>query len=493
MYKINDKIYNKKIKLNSKLYDKNAMHLLELLNGSGYEAYLVGGCVRDLLLYKKPNDWDIATSAKPEEVCKLLLKNNINIFNNGGISYGTVSAIINSDIYEITTFRKDVYGSDSHIPEKIIFSKNLEDDLSRRDFTINAIASDIYGNIYDYFNGQKDLKNGELKAIGDAEKRFCEDSLRLFRACRFLGQLNFKASYEMVEAMPYAFFRVSGLSLDRVKKEINKLILSDYPSLGFELMVKTHLNETFCRVKENRKYEQIAILPELTHLVNLPQMKEFHKYDVWKHSLVTMDASLPFLINRWAALLHDVGKGVSGVRVVNGTKITDYNHDIKGSEMVESLFNRWRMPEYFIKRVAWIVANHMKFHFFVNYSEPNKEKWIRKLAKSKMFKTQNELNEAFLQLLDVCKSDVVGCGKPIKNTENHVKFYEEIKKIIFTVPISKKELKLNSNIVNILKPFVGKGLENLLERVQNGTLNNNSDDLYRAAKRYRRRQISEDT
>lgn len=484
----------KKYKLDvEKLYDSGALFLLKIFKISGYEAYLVGGCVRDLLLGKKPNDWDITTSAQPKEICGIMNKFNVKIFNNSGIKYGTISAIIDSKVYEITTFRKDIYGKDSHLPRKVIFTKSLKEDLSRRDFTVNAIASDIEGCLYDYFGGQFDLEKNILKTVGDPRKRFCEDALRLFRACRFLGQLNFNADEELIKAMPYAFSRVSGLSLERVKSEINKLLLSEFPSKGFDLMVKTRLNETRCRIKKNGVFYEVDILPELTHLVDLPQMKKYHRYDVWKHSLVTMDASLPLLVNRWASLLHDIGKGIPGVRAVDGEKITDYNHDVKGAEITRQLFIRWEMPKDFTERVFWIVRNHMKFHFFVNNHEANRVRWIRRLVKSGDFKNQKDLNEAFLQILDVCKSDVISCGKSFENTKEHFKFYKDVKKIIFSIPISTKDLKLNNDIINALKPCIGNGLNKLLERVQNGTLNNDSESLFNAAKRYRRRQISENT
>lgn len=488
-------ITNKNIyKLNLKeKYDSNAVFLLEIIEKSGYEAYFVGGCVRDLLLNKKPSDWDITTSAMPDKIVEILHNFNVKTFDNAGMKYGTVSAIINEKIYEITTFRRDIYGQNSHLPDKVLFTENLKEDLSRRDFTINAMASDRNGNIYDYFGGQSDLQRKILKTVGDSEKSFCEDALRLFRACRFLGQLNFEPDNDLISAMPYAFYRVSGLSLERVKREINKLVLTDYASKGFDLMVRTKLNETRCSVKENGKSKEIDILPELSHLVDLPQMKEFHRFDAWKHSLVALDSSKPLLINRWAAFLHDIGKGMPGIRAVDGNKITDYNHDVKGSEMVEALFTRWKMADFSIKRISWLVRNHMKFHFFANNSNANRIRWVRRLAKSGQFENQKDLNEAFLQLLDVCKADIIGCGKDIKNTEGHLLFYNEIKNIIFKIPVSKKELKINKDIIKALEPFVGEGIKNLFERVQNGTLNNSNLALYKAALRYRRRQRNENT
>ena len=203
--------------------DRNASAIINALENSGYEAYAVGGCVRDLLLAKAPHDWDITTSAKPEEIISVMGRNGWKTVDGAGRRFGTVIVVINHIAYEVTTFRNEFYGQDSHRPENITFSSTLKEDLSRRDFTVNALALGRDGVVYDYFDGTKDLENKKLRTVGEAEERFREDALRLFRACRFIGQLDFMADKSLVRGMASAFDRVSGLSLERVKEEVEKL------------------------------------------------------------------------------------------------------------------------------------------------------------------------------------------------------------------------------------------------------------------------------
>ena len=173
--------------------DRNASAIINALENSGYEAYAVGGCVRDLLLAKAPHDWDITTSAKPEEIISVMGRNGWKTVDGAGRRFGTVIVVINHIAYEVTTFRNEFYGQDSHRPENITFSSTLKEDLSRRDFTVNALALGRDGVVYDYFDGTKDLENKKLRTVGEAEERFREDALRLFsgmpfhRAVRFHG------------------------------------------------------------------------------------------------------------------------------------------------------------------------------------------------------------------------------------------------------------------------------------------------------------------
>ena len=275
----------------------------------GYPTYIVGGCVRDLLLGKTPHDWDITTKAKPQEVADIAIKSGWKVIQNVGNSFGVMIVSLAGQSYEVATFRSECYGEDSHRPSQVAYSEKLEDDVSRRDFTVNAMAIDKDGTLYDFFNGKEDLKNKTLRTVGSAISRFNEDALRLFRACRFLAQLGFTADQSLIAGISSALCRVSGLSLERVRIEVNKILVAPYASHGLDLLVRSGLGNSSCRVKENGKYIKIPILPELSHLVELPQMKQFHKYDVWNHTLVAVDAAPRNLITRWATLLHDVGKG----------------------------------------------------------------------------------------------------------------------------------------------------------------------------------------
>ena len=292
--------------------DKGALQIMNALEKGGYEAYLVGGSVRDLLLEKMPHDWDITTSARPDEVVSCAIQNEWKIIDRGGYRFGTVSILINKNVYEVTTFRSEFYGNDSHRPKEICFAKTLKDDLSRRDFTVNAMAIDADGVIYDYFGGIADLDRRILRTVGIAKDRFQEDALRLFRACRFLGQLDFQADKELFRAISPSLYRVEGLSLSRVKSELQVLMKSDHPARGLDLFVRSGLNQSSCFVKVNKKKYAVPILPELSHLVDLPQEKQFHKFDAWNHTLAVVEASPREDVLRWAALFHDVGKGMPG-------------------------------------------------------------------------------------------------------------------------------------------------------------------------------------
>lgn len=468
--------------------DDGALAILRALEEEGKEAYVVGGCVRDLFMGRIPNDWDITTSARPSETMAVARSHGWKAVDGGGRRFGTVIIVLSGNTYEVTTFRKEFYGADSHRPEQVTFSDTLEEDVSRRDFTVNAMALDRRGNLYDYFHGLDDLKHKKLRTVGKASERFQEDALRLFRACRFLGQLDFMAEKSLVEGMKEAYPRVAGLSLERVREEIDKLIVAPHAARGFDLMVRMGLNETSCRLKVNGTYKEIPILPELSHLVGLPQQKEFHKFDSWYHTLAVLEASKPLLINRWAALLHDVGKGMPGVRAIRNGKYTDYGHDIKGAEMAEAILKRWERPARFTNHVVWLVANHMKFHYFANFEEANGVKWVRTLAREKAFPSSKELAEAFVEMTDLGNADIIGCGRPLSATEGHSAFGKYMEDLALSIPVSSHELHYDKEVPKVLGSHVSDGMANLLLRVQNGELENTPEALYNAAVRYVRRR-----
>ena len=468
--------------------DKGALAVLRALEAEGQEAYVVGGCVRDLLMGLVPHDWDITTSARPEEVISVAAAHGWQAVDGAGRRFGTVILVVDGQNYEVTSFRKEMYGEDSHRPAEISFSHTLKEDASRRDFTINAMAVDGDGVIYDYFGGISDLEHRKLRTVGTAWERFSEDGLRLFRACRFLGQLDFMAGSSLVNGMASAFPRVSGLSLERVRSEVDKLIVTPHAARGFDLLVRSGLGEQSCRIKEDGHFTEIPILPELSHLVGLPQQKEFHKYDGWYHTLAVLEASKPILIDRWAALLHDVGKGMPGIRAVRDGKYTDYGHDSKGAEMARNILLRWRRSPAFVNRVVWLVANHMKFHYFANSGEANGRKWIRAMARDKVFPSSKEMAEAISQMTDLGNADIIGCGRPLSATEGHSAFGRYMEDLALSVPVTTGELHYGKEVPELLGSMVAEGMKNLLLRVQDGNLENTPEALRDAAERYKRRR-----
>ncbi len=471
--------------------DAGALSVLRVLADAGHEAYLVGGCVRDLAMGLVPHDWDITTSARPEETAQALTAAGVRAVDGGGRRYGTVIAVRDGVNYEVTTFRREVYGADAHRPASVTFADTLREDLARRDFTVNAMALGADGVLHDDFGGMKDLAAKRLRTVGDAAERFQEDALRLFRACRFVGQLDFLADRSLVEGMEAAFPRVSGLSLERVKSEVERLLVTPHAARGLDLLVRSGLCGCSCRVRENGQDTAVAVLPELSHLVDLPQMKEFHRYDAWYHTLAVVEAAPAERIARWAALLHDVGKGMPGVRRVEGAKITDYNHDRVGAEMARTLLRRWRFPEKEVHLITWLVENHMKFHYFANVEEADVVKWVRHLAMHREFPSQAALIEAICEMTALAKADIIGCGRPLSATEGHEAFGRCMADVAASIPVTTGELHYDGRTIEALGPAAAEGMQNLLRRVQNGELENGPEPLYRAAVRFRKRHSHE--
>ena len=367
--------------------------ILHMLTEAGYEAYIVGGAVRDLLLKLPPGDFDITTSATPEEISAACRTNNIKTIDNLGQNFGCVVAVIDGVPAEITTFRGESYGADAHKPEKVWFSKSLREDLSRRDFTVNAMAMDINGRIYDYHNGMEDLQNHILRTVGDAGQRYSEDALRMLRACRFVAQRGFdyvqesgvlppfgeeNTPYYMPRNFSFPTGNCAGLSLERVRTELDKLLTGKYAGKGLMLLMATELTDAKCRVKENGAYHEIDILPELRHLEGLPQNRRFHCYNAWEHTLKAVDNSPRDLTIRWAMLLHDLGKGMPGIRGTHPDgSPSDHGHEALSAVMAQEVMTRLRYPKDFAKRVVWLVSRHMRFAPMMFTKERTLTRWVR--------------------------------------------------------------------------------------------------------------------
>ncbi|EAX48511.1 Polynucleotide adenylyltransferase [Thermosinus carboxydivorans Nor1] len=255
--------------------------ILTALGANGYAAYIAGGAVRDLVAGRPVNDYDIATSARPEAVREIAARQGWQVVDKLGTNYGVVMVVVDGTGVEVATFRGERYGEDSHRPAEVWYADTITDDLSRRDFTVNAMAMDVAGNIIDPFGGRRDLAARLIRTVGDPNRRFGEDALRMLRACRFAAQLGFAIDDVTLAAIPANLGRMAGLSLERVRLELDKLLLGDYPHLGLAALVATGLAGASCRVKEKGEYQAVAILPELNHLVGLPQNPAYHAWDGW--------------------------------------------------------------------------------------------------------------------------------------------------------------------------------------------------------------------
>ncbi len=460
-----------------------AKRILKLLIDAGFEAYIIGGAVRDLLMGKEPHDFDIVTSALPEQVVTVLETGGIHSLGLVGKSFGVVVTHIDSEQYEIATYRKEVYGEDSHRPESISYASTLEEDVRRRDFTVNGIAMDIDGNIIDLVNGRYDIEYKILRTIGDPKLRFEEDALRLFRACRFVAKLDFLPHKSLVQAMSSAFHRVNGLALDRVRHELNRLMVEPGVAKGLDLLVQSKLGECTCRVVNHGVVQDVPILPELSHLVDLPQEKAFHHFDAWYHTLAVVSHTEPDLLLRWAALLHDVAKGMPTIRAVVNGRLTDRGHDLMGADMAYELLTRLGYNKDFASRVSWIVKNHMRFHFFVTHNESDAVKWARKEAKSGTFRYSESMKEGWLQLAKVCVADVLGCGKENATIDGTMTFGDCMVAISETMPVHTRDLQYDDRLLKAAHDDIGGMLQFLLRQVQDGRVDNSADALLVACER----------
>ena len=271
---------------------EKADYLIKIIENAGYEAYLVGGCVRDFFMNKPCDDIDITTSAKPIELEKILTENKIKYIETG-LKHGTVTALIESDSFEITTYRTDGEYSDNRHPENVKFVSNIDDDLSRRDFTVNAIAFNPNKNeIVDLFGGKKDIENKVIKAVGNADVRFNEDALRIMRAVRFSSTLSFNIEEKTKTAIFKNKDLLKNVSKERLFSELSKLLMGDNV-----FSVLTEYKEVLA-----------VIIPELIPTFTCKQNTVWHLYDVYTHTAKTVEQSQKKLSLRLTMLLHDLGK-----------------------------------------------------------------------------------------------------------------------------------------------------------------------------------------
>lgn len=323
-------------------------YILNILHSNGYEAYAVGGCVRDALLGREPEDWDITTSAKPEQV-KALFSRTIDT----GLQHGTVTVMLDKEGFEITTYRIDGTYEDGRHPTEVQFTSDLVEDLKRRDFTINAMAYSKEDGIVDAFDGIGDLKRGVIKCVGDARERFSEDALRMLRAVRFSGQLGFEIEEKTKEAILEKAETLNKISAERIRVELDKLICSNHP---MQLVTAQELGITK------------IVLPEFDEMLATPQNHPHHQYNVGIHSLKAVEnvhnfakeANLDkkmYSILSWTALLHDVGKPSCKTTDEQGVDHF-YKHPAVGKEIAEKIMRRLRFDNYAIDTVCHLILYH---------------------------------------------------------------------------------------------------------------------------------------
>lgn len=314
----------------------NARRIIHTLQENGFEAYIVGGCVRDAILGKEPDDWDITTSAKPEQV-KTLFRRTVDT----GIEHGTVTVMFGKEGYEVTTYRVDGKYEDHRRPAAVTFTASLLEDMKRRDFTINAMAYNEESGLVDHFDGIGDLQHHIIRCAGEPEERFDEDALRILRAVRFAAQLDFEIDEHTQEAIKNQAVFLRDISAERIRVELTKLLLSEHPS---RLITAYALGVT------------AVVLPEFDEMMKTPQNNIHHMYNVGEHTLRVVEGVPATQTLRWAALLHDIAKPVTKTSDEKGDHF--YGHNEVGAEMARSVLSRLRFDNATISKVKRLVFWH---------------------------------------------------------------------------------------------------------------------------------------
>ena len=314
----------------------NANRIIHTLQEAGHEAYIVGGCVRDAILGKEPGDWDITTSAKPEEV-KALFRRTIDT----GIEHGTVTVMLDKEGYEVTTYRVDGKYEDHRRPTSVTFTASLIEDMKRRDFTINAMAYNETEGVIDHFDGMKDLERKIIRCVGEPKERFDEDALRILRALRFSAQLDFSIDEKTREAIRNQAVYLKDISAERIHVELTKLLVSSHPErlrTAYELGVTK------------------VVLPELDVMMETEQNNKHHMYTVGDHTLRVVQEVPATETLRWAALLHDVAKPRTKTSDETGDHF--YEHNRVGVDMAGEILRRLKFDNVTIGRVKRLVLWH---------------------------------------------------------------------------------------------------------------------------------------
>ena len=354
------------------LVPKDVFTIVERLRAAGRYAWIVGGCVRDSLLGKPVADWDVATEALPNELMKIFPR-----AIPTGLQHGTVTLVMSGHHYEITTLRGETTYSDGRRPDAVHFVEEIESDLARRDFTINAIAVDPNtGALIDPYEGRKDLDAKIIRAVGEAVERFSEDGLRVLRAARFSATLEFELAPETLSAIEPTLDTFRKVSAERVRDEWIKTMKAKRPSRAFEVMRQTGILGVSC--------------PELLEGVGMEQNK-WHTFDVWRHGMACMDACVGDPVLRIAALLHDVGKPRSRAFSDKTQDYTFYDHDRIGAEIADPICSRLRFSTEERHRIVALVRHHL-FHYD-QWSDAAVRRWIRRVGKERV-EDLYALNEA---------------------------------------------------------------------------------------------------
>ena len=429
--------------------------IMLILEKNGYKAYMIGGSVRDLLVGKEPADFDIATNAKPDSIEAVF--SNFKTLDIGK-KHGTITVFIDKESVEITTFRKESDYSDKRRPDQVIFTDTLKEDVKRRDFKMNTIAVDIYGNIIDYEKGIQDLKNKIISCVGDPIKRFDEDGLRIIRAIRFEAQLGYPLEIKTEKAVHERKENLKFIAAERIRDEFSKILISEGA------------------VNVLRKYRDViaVFIPEIAETFDFDQKNPYHCYDVYEHILHAINNTPKDEEIRLAVFLHDIGK--PRCFVIKKGWGHFYGHEKISSEIAEDIMKRLKYPAKTIEEVK----NAIKVHGTV--FELN-EKYARKKI--------NKLGEDVLKLLiNMEKADVLAQDPTVREerAENIDMFSEIVNKVILEKQcFRQKDMKINGE--DLIKEgfvqgkFLGDTKKFLLGKIISGEIENNREILIKEARK----------
>jgi len=398
--------------------------VLHALTDAGFEAYIVGGCVRDISVNRIPKDWDVTTSAKPTEVQEIFPDS---FYEN---DFGTVGVKVNPflavgkkdrehDVIEVTTYRVESTYSDNRRPNEVTFAKTLAEDLSRRDFTMNALAIDIHNTLINPYNGTNDINQKIIRAVGNPLERFSEDALRMMRAVRFASELNFTIDNKTFDAIQEKNDLLNHISIERIRDEFVKIVMSDYPRHGIQMLYDTHLLSHF--------------LPELEQGIDVEQ-NHHHTLTVWEHNLQALDTCPSKKLEvRLATLFHDIGKPES--KRGKGRNCTFYNHEYISARIAKIVMKRLRFPTKITEKTVLLVRNHMFYYSVDEVTETAVRRIIKKVGLENM-----------KDLMDVRIGDRLGSGTP-KAKPYKLRHFEYMIDKVSNDPVNVKMLKLNGDVM----------------------------------------------
>ena len=434
---------------------QNAELIIDKLRNSGYSCYAVGGCVRDSLRGVKPHDWDFTTSAQPDEIERVFSDyRTITV----GKRYGTVAVLIGGELYEITTYRIDGEYSDSRHPDEVRFSDRIQDDLARRDFTVNAMAYNPYDGLIDLYGGAQDLSFGVIRCVGEPRLRFEEDALRILRALRFAAVLGFTIEPETSDAILNQRKLLSGIAYERIREELLKLLCGE--NAGFIL----------------RRYRKViaVFIPELKGTFDFEQHSEHHNRDLYRHTIAAVNNVEPEPLLRVTMLFHDIGKPLAQTTDKRG--VCHYRgHQQIGAAMTREILRRLCMPSVFIDEVCDLIRWH---------DERFKPETVMLKGYLKRLGA-----DAMQKLMLIQRADILA-QSPFKREEklsNLSAVSEELNRIITSGECySLRQLAVNGS--DLLHIGIGSGvqigqtLDALLDKVIGGALPNEKESLLSYAK-----------